>query len=129
MEAFAMDCPKCGHAMEQVSFQGIEVDRCTTCKGLWFDLLEHERLSHIPGAEALDVGDPETGALFNETDRIRCPRCGAGMIRMVDVHQPHIWYESCSGCFGVFFDAGEFKDFKQHSLGDLVRRLRARERT
>lgn len=123
-----MDCPKCSHPMEQVSFQGIEVDRCTLCKGLWFDLLEHERLSKIPGSETLDMGDPEVGALFNRSDHIRCPRCGSGMVRMVDSDQPHIWYESCSSCYGVFFDAGEFSDFKQHTLADFFRRLTAAER-
>ena len=124
-----MDCPKCEHPMEEVSFQGVVVDRCTLCKGLWFDTLEHERLKNIPGSESLDIGDPQVGALFNRDDRIRCPRCAAAMIRMVDPHQSHIWYESCSSCFGVFFDAGEFTDFKQHSLADLIRRLKAGERT
>ena len=123
-----MQCPKCGHPMEPVSFSDIEVDRCTLCKGLWFDLLEHQRLKAMPGAEAIDVGDAGVGAVFNRDDRIHCPRCGGGMIRMVDAEQPHIWYESCGSCQGVFFDAGEFTDYKQHTAGDFFRRLRATER-
>lgn len=123
-----MDCPKCSHAMEQVVFGDIEVDRCTLCKGLWFDLLEHEQLKSMRGAEAIDIGDREVGAIFNRDDRIACPRCGGAMIRMVDAAQPHIWYESCGVCHGVFFDAGEFRDYKQHSPADFFRRLRARER-
>lgn len=123
-----MDCPKCGHAMEQVVYADIEVDRCTLCKGLWFDMLEHEQLKEIRGAEAIDSGDREVGALFNRDDRICCPRCRSRMIRMVDPEQPHIWYESCGACHGVFFDAGEFTDYKRHTPIDLLRRLRARER-
>ncbi len=123
-----MDCPKCSHAMEQVVFGDIEVDRCTLCKGLWFDLLEHEQLKSMRGAEAIDIGDPEVGAIFNRDDRIHCPRCAGPMIRMVDAVQPHIWYESCGVCHGVFFDAGEFRDYKQRSPVDFFRRLRARER-
>jgi uncharacterized protein len=123
-----MQCPKCGHPMETVSFKGIEVDRCTLCKGLWFDLLEHERLKAMPGSEAIDAGDPGVGTVFNRDDRIHCPRCSGAMIRMVDAEQPHIWYESCGSCHGVFFDAGEFTDYKQHTAGDLFRRLRATER-
>jgi uncharacterized protein len=123
-----MDCPKCGHAMEAVVFGDVEVDRCTLCKGLWFDPLEHEELKAMPGSESIDCGDPEVGAVFNRDDRIRCPRCGGPMIRMVDPTQPHIWYESCGVCFGVFFDAGEFTDYKRHTLADVFRRLRARER-
>ncbi len=124
-----MDCPKCGHEMEEVSFQGIVVDRCTLCKGIWFDTLEHERLSRLKGSDAVDTGDPQVGALFNRDDRITCPRCGAAMIRMVDPRQPHIWYESCSSCFGAFFDAGEFRDYTHHTLADVIRRLKAGERS
>jgi Zn-finger nucleic acid-binding protein len=32
-----MNCPKGSAAMEIVGFDGIEVDRCTGCLGLWFD--------------------------------------------------------------------------------------------
>lgn len=123
-----MDCPKCGHAMEQVVYSDIEVDRCTLCKGLWFDVLEHEELRAIPGSESIDTGDPEVGAIFNRDDRISCPRCAGPMIRMVVPDQPHIWYESCGTCHGAYFDAGEFTDFKKHTLGDLIRRLRGGER-
>jgi uncharacterized protein len=114
--------------MEQVVYSDIEVDRCTLCRGLWFDLQEHAQLKAIPGAEAIDIGDPEVGAIFNHDDRIRCPRCSGPMIRMVDAQQTHIWFESCGICHGVFFDAGEFTDFKQHTIGDFFRRLRAGER-
>lgn len=123
-----MDCPKCGHEMEQVIYGEVEVDRCTLCKGLWFDMLEHEQLKGVPGAEAIDVGDPDIGALYNRDDRISCPRCGGRMIKMVDPEQPHIWYESCGVCHGVFFDAGEFADYRRLSLADFFRGLRARER-
>lgn len=123
-----MDCPKCGHRMEQVVFEGIEVDRCTLCKGLWFDVLEHERLRDMRGSEVIDSGDPDVGALFNRDDRISCPRCGGPMIRMVDPKQPHIWLESCGACHGVFFDAGEFRDYKHYTPADILRALRARER-
>lgn len=123
-----MDCPKCGHPMESVEFEGIEVDRCTLCKGLWFDLLEHERLRELAGSEVIDCGDPDVGALFNQDDRISCPRCSAQMIRMVDSRQPHIWFESCGVCHGVFFDAGEFTDYKHYTPADLFRALRTGER-
>lgn len=123
-----MDCPKCGHEMEAVVHETIEVDRCTLCRGLWFDLLEHETLKGLADSECIDSGDPRVGKLFNVDDRIRCPRCASAMVRMVDASQPHIWYESCSSCHGVFFDAGEFKDYKRETVADLFRALRARER-
>jgi Zn-finger nucleic acid-binding protein len=115
--------------MEKVEFQGIEIDRCTLCKGMWFDALEHEALKKMEGSEVIDQGDPEVGELFNAEDRISCPNCHTEMIRMVDRDQPHIWFESCSTCYGVFFDAGEFVDFKRHTLLDTIRDIRAKART
>ena len=53
-----MQCPKCAHDMEKMTYKDIEVDRCTLCKGLWFDALEHEALRDTPGSEAIDSGDP-----------------------------------------------------------------------
>ncbi len=39
-----MKCPKCGHDMEAVTLEGIEVDRCTSCEGVYFDRGELETL-------------------------------------------------------------------------------------
>ena len=39
-----MCCPKCGHAMVEVELEGIKVDKCTTCKGIYFDDGELEQI-------------------------------------------------------------------------------------
>jgi Zn-finger nucleic acid-binding protein len=51
------------------------------------------------------------------------------MVKMVDARQPHIRYESCSVCYGVFFDAGEFRDYNKETVLDFFRALFAKERT
>ena len=123
-----MRCPKCSAAMEKVQYESIEVDRCTDCKGIWFDMLEQEHLKAIEGSEEIDIGDPEVGKQTNIVDQITCPVCKSRMIRMVDGRQPHIWFESCTVCYGVFFDAGEFRDSKQENILDFFRDLFSRER-
>jgi uncharacterized protein len=121
-------CPKCKSPMKPVEFAGIVVDRCGGCQGLWFDMLEHEHLKAIEGSESIDIGNPEVGRLYNQREYIDCPVCKTSMIRMVDREQPHIWYEACGSCFGVFFDAGEFRDYKEHSVFEFFRDLFAKER-
>ena len=123
-----MDCPKCASAMEKVRFQSIEVDRCTGCKGLWFDLMECEMLMEIDGSEAIDTGSSAVGQANNSKDRYDCPNCLSPMIRMVDKDQPHIWFEKCSDCSGTFLDAGEFRDLKDNTLIDFMQDLLARPR-
>jgi Zn-finger nucleic acid-binding protein len=124
-----MKCPKCGAAMETVDFEGIEVDRCTGCRGLFFDAREAEKLKARPGSEALDVGDAQVGRGHNQNGNVRCPRDTSPMVRMVDPRQPHIHLETCPVCFGMFFDAGEFSDWKSETLADVVRGWFARPRS
>lgn len=103
-----MICPKCQSDMEAVEYEGIEVDRCKSCGGIWFDAGESHWLRHEEAASAIDTGDPATGKEQNEIKTYRCPRCNGGMLRHVDLEQEHIHYEECTSCRGSFFDAGEF---------------------
>ena len=111
-----MNCPKCASAFEKISFAEIEVDRCLGCKGLWFDMLEKEDLVVIEGSESIDVGSEQVSEEYRNLRDIRCPQCTVKMLTMVDKDQFHIKYESCPICYGTFFDAGEFRDLKEHSV-------------
>jgi len=111
-----MNCPKCAAAFEKISFGEVEVDRCLKCKGLWFDILEKEDLVLIEGSEAIDIGSDQVGEEYSSLRQIRCPHCSVKMLPMVDKDQFHIKYESCPICFGTFFDAGEFRDLKEHTV-------------
>ena len=123
-----MICPKCQASMQPVRVEGGEIDRCSGCGGLWFDMLEDEDLLSL--AAEIDTGDPAVGRQHNAIDRITCPKCSEAqpMIRMVDPAQPHIWFESCTVCYGKFFDAGEYRDLAEFTVGDWFKRLRARPR-
>jgi len=124
----AMRCPKCRSDMESLDIDGIEIDRCTECHGLWFDPGEMEMLRNRKAATAIDIGDPERGKVQNTIDRYRCPRCGGSMARMVDPTQTHIWYEQCGSCHGSYFDAGEFSDLATVSISDIFKRFTTPER-
>jgi len=124
-----MKCPKCGGEMKTVTLSGTEVDRCEQCGGLWFDNMEVDRLLKVKGsAKSIDTGDEKVGEKQNQQGKIDCPRCHGPMIRMVDLEQHHIWFESCTVCYGKFFDAGEFKDLQQETIMDFFRDLFTRER-
>ncbi len=120
-----MLCPKCKNDMEAIEHAGVEVDRCKSCKGIWFDIGETDSLRDKHAAAAIDTGDPLRGKQTNEIDRYRCPRCDGGMMRMVDPQHSHIWYEECTSCRGTFFDAGEFTDLTQDTISNLFQRVAA----
>jgi Zn-finger nucleic acid-binding protein len=112
--------------MESVTYQGVEVERCVECRGIWFDVLEPEVLSAREGSERIDDG-VGGGIKFNFMESVRCPVCSVVMERVVDPQVPQVFFESCPKCLGTFFDAGEFRDFKEGIVVDAVRRIRTRE--
>ena len=124
----AMRCPKCRADMELLEFEGTEIDRCTICKGIWFDAGEIEVMRDNQAAVAIDIGDASTGKQKNAMDHYQCPRCSGAMVRVVDQQQRHIWYETCGSCSGSFLDAGELLDLSKVTIGDFFRDLAAPER-
>lgn len=113
----SLKCPKCGHGMEEVTYEGVTIDRCTNCQGLWFDADEAQQLKNLPESQSVDSGDPNEGWKWDSRVDIDCPRCNKRMELTADAKQKHIWYEICHD-HGMFMDAGEFKDFKEESLLD-----------
>ncbi len=124
----AMRCPKCRADMEQIEFEGTEIDRCKICKGIWFDAGEIELMRDNRAAVAVDTGDASVGKQSNAIDRYPCPRCSGSMVRVVDPQQRHIWYETCGSCGGSFLDAGELIDLSKITIGDFFKDLATPER-
>ena len=117
-----MQCPKCHAEMEEVNYGRLTIDRCTSCKGIWFDIGEAEALKGKWMSEFIDSGNPEVGKKHDKIEDINCPRCGKKMEKVSDKVQPHIWYEACEE-HGMYFDAGEFTDYKYETLMDKFRAL------
>lgn len=107
--------------MSAITVGDYTVDRCNGCGGLWFDLREHEHIAESKGdVNALDTGDPAVGAKQNQNRDISCPMCHVKMLQLSVPDQLHIKYESCPVCYGAFFDAGEFKDYASHTVGEQI---------
>ena len=118
-----MECPKCHANMEEITYgRDLTVDRCVSCKGIWFDVGEAEILKGKWMSEFLDSGDPKVGKEFDKIGDIDCPRCGKKMDKIADPKQYHIWYEACEE-HGMYFDAGEFTDYKYETFLDKIRGL------
>ncbi len=123
-----MKCPKCFAAMEPVTFNEVEVDRCTKCYGLFFDHLEKETLRDMKGADILDIGDDFVGARLNEILDVPCPKCETTKMQQVLHTDPfEIKFECCPSCKGVYFDAGEFRDYLDDEIyeefGEIIDNL------
>lgn len=80
--------------MKPLVVSGIELDRCTFCKGLWFDGGELEQVLKKPANPQLDEGS---------TAR----KCAACAVPMRPAVLGRLRVETCTTCHGVFLDEGE----------------------
>ena len=121
-----MKCPKCSAPMEITSFKEMEIDRCSNCKGLWFQPEELAALRNETWMAdyILDEGKVKTGKKFNKIRDVHCPQCNAEMEQQTDPEQPHVVYESCPQGHGTFLDAGEFTDLMHKTFWDKFKRAR-----
>jgi Zn-finger nucleic acid-binding protein len=128
-ESAPIKCPKCGAMMKTAAVGAVEIDRCSGCNGLWLDALEKEALlQNRSAARAADTSAPAKGsagkvAAPDGKAKTLCPRDHSLLIHMVDHRQPHIGFESCKVCGGVFLDAGELRDLSEFTIGERLRRV------
>jgi len=41
-ELHYMRCPKCGMSLKEIEYQGVKIDKCAQCDGIWLDAGELE---------------------------------------------------------------------------------------
>jgi Zn-finger nucleic acid-binding protein len=111
--------------MRTVQAGALTLDRCDTCRGLWFDTLEMDRVAKDRRAvAAVDSGGiGGTHASPKRPAEMHCPRDKGLLITMHALGQPHITYESCKVCGGAFLDAGELTDLNELTLRERLQRL------
>ena len=65
-------CPNCNTSMQTVSRSGVDLDMCTSCRGVWMDRGELEK---VLGAVREDIEDrgPSRKPPERETDAFRRP--------------------------------------------------------
>jgi Zn-finger nucleic acid-binding protein len=100
-------CPKCRkEPMRSESFQGIEIDRCPVCKGMFFDRGELQALLSKGGESAGDT--LSFAAVSDAMDLVlaSCPRCFRDMDAVTG--PANVRLDVCGRCQGVFLDQGEF---------------------
>jgi Zn-finger nucleic acid-binding protein len=109
-------CPKC-HKETLYSFntpEGIEIDLCDSCKGIWLDKGESATFTEL----ADDIPNLEEAlADAKDTDYV-CPKCQGKFQQMKYIHEGDLIIDRCNKCFGIWLDANEL-----WQLEDLAARV------
>jgi Zn-finger nucleic acid-binding protein len=101
-----MKCPKCKVVeMVPATYEGVEIDRCPRCEGMYFDKGELEHMLESGYAEGVDSS--EFTVLSDKHDMMvgRCQRCDVEMRPMVG--QAKLRIDRCPNCGGIYLDQGE----------------------
>jgi len=102
-----MQCPKCKDSKLKavtVKNKNIEIDRCSSCKGLWFDKGE---LDGILGVKAIkDLAIPKFS--LHMPDR-KCPKCNKGLYEFC-YPETTTFVDACAECGGIWLDNQEWKE-------------------
>jgi hypothetical protein len=109
-----MNCPVCREPLLVAERQGIELDCCPWCRGLWFDAAELALLAEATGKTLTLLAGARLAPATSEKPR-PCPRCDRPMEKILLGRTPEVLLDRCSGGHGLWFDHGE--------LGALVRQL------
>jgi Zn-finger nucleic acid-binding protein len=107
-----MDCLKCDGKLRQVEVDGVMVDQCERCAGIWFDSGELARVLGMKSVEALK--SLAHGHPGDDTKRGSCPRCsGQGKLVQVASLISDIHIDTCAVCGGQWLDGGELSILRQ----------------
>lgn len=63
-----MRCPRCTNTLTETQRQGVWLDQCPACGGIWLD---RERLDHLLRQLEPKFLDEGTGSVASLTDRVR----------------------------------------------------------
>lgn len=113
-----MHCPKCEGETDRIYDKDVMIDRCNNCHGLYFDQLTQQDLALVADQVALDTGDEEKGAEFNDLVYVECPRCDRIMDQRLIEDPVRIRFEICTSCHSTFLDAGEFREYMSDKFRD-----------
>ncbi len=114
-------CPRCDVGLASLVKNGVTIDSCARCRGLWFDGGELERALDVTtkGKTAEEVeelrDDLPRRASPIERGSLACVRCREAMERRQIVPKMGVVVDVCP-THGIWFDGGEWEQF-----GALVR--------
>ena len=97
-----MNCPRCaGELGAMDSGEGVTLDFCRGCGGVWLDAGEMAELMQFLEAE------PPSGIEDITSMQLTCPSCGGALTEVEHPPESEILIDICTACAGVWLDRGE----------------------
>jgi Zn-finger nucleic acid-binding protein len=110
-----MNCPACTAQLAALSVEGLIVDVCRGCGGIWFDNFELDKVdeAHESLGNAL-VAFEFGGAHPLISGKRACPKClGITMLQHRFSPDKPVMIDECPACGGVWLDGGELAEIRR----------------
>lgn len=110
-----MNCPNCNTNMNQIMYEGVEIDICGGCSGVWLDSGEltsivktKEKTWPIEVVKKMLDSTGEKGISRHEANReILCPKCNSDLPPANYQYNSGIIVNTCPKNHGVWLDSEE----------------------
>jgi len=106
MQPHALRCPRDQSVLVQENLAGIDVDRCTTCEGIWLDAGELQGAVQTASEETRQ--SPSAPVRWEPVTYLKCPCCDAMMARRNHMRVSGIIVDACPK-HGTWLDASELE--------------------
>jgi Zn-finger nucleic acid-binding protein len=115
-------CPRDGTALESAEHEGVTIDVCAKCKGLWLDQGElqtiEERKQADYGSELAlqsenEPASYEEHARRREQGPIECPKCHKRMETREHGFASQVLIDACTEGCGIWLDEGELQELEK----------------
>ncbi len=129
-----MNCLKCLGKLQKKHIEGIEVECCYICEGIWFDTGELERVIKLDSQD-FDFDQVGHGEFDGkecvefkkeyDSKPAACPKCNNGTLLInKEYHGKSVVHaDCCPHGHGIWLDGGEIQYLRQRWVVDFKKRL------
>ena len=124
-----MKCPRDGAVLDVQTIDGVTLDLCHSCGGLWLDRFELDKLDEPHEALAAELASffaAHTGETVDHEQRLSCPHHPeVVMMRRFFSVRRQVELDECPQCAGIWLDAGELSVIRGQFSSEDERRAAA----
>jgi hypothetical protein len=111
-----MNCPRCNTNCRTEIYEGVEIDRCESCSGVWLD---YEEIITILKEREVKFSEEEIEAMKSRIGQgmpdaegqhqVLCPKCDENMRTVNYQANTGVIIDRCPKNCGLWFDQGELE--------------------
>lgn len=120
----SLKCPRCNSNLssdnidrldQNFSFNGVEVDICESCKGIWFDKDELQGIEEVIEPVLFEIR--KIPNLTEQLIPLKCPRCeDVQLLKVQSERDKKVITDVCPECDGVWLDGGELEAIQKENV-------------